>query len=173
MYPRWLGQLTEFAFRKSPANGATWNDDSDLRPKGTFVVRNGKTFAGTHLLVDFFQASNLDDVERMKAALTEAAHAASATLLELNVHRFSDMDGGVSGVAVLAESHISVHTWPAYGFAALDLFMCGSSNPYLAIPVLRNSLAPKKVKVHEFLRGEIQGADMLPADRIRRLESLQ
>jgi S-adenosylmethionine decarboxylase len=122
-------------------------------PKGSFATRDGKQFAGTHLIVDFFQARYLDDVERIKGALVEAVRVTDATLLHIHLHHFSEV-GGVSGAAVLAESHISIHTWPEYGYAALDFFMCGSCNPYLAIPVLRCALAPKNVKVQEFLRGE-------------------
>jgi S-adenosylmethionine decarboxylase len=121
--------------------------------KGSFATRDGKQFAGTHLIVDFLQAINLDDVERIKGALVEAVCVTGATLLHIHLHHFSKM-GGVSGVAVLAESHISIHTWPQYGYAALDFFMCGNCNPYLAIPVLRCVLAPREVKVQEFLRGE-------------------
>jgi S-adenosylmethionine decarboxylase len=160
MRARWLAQLkdlTPWTFRPDLRSFAGLDGE---RPKGSFVLRKGKEFAGTHLLVDFFQATNLDHVDRIKIALTEAAHAAHATLLQLHLHRFTEMGGGVSGVAVLAESHISIHTWPGYGYAALDLFMCGSSNPYLSIPVLRQALSPKRVKVHEFLRGEVDGADI-------------
>jgi S-adenosylmethionine decarboxylase len=122
------------------------------RPKGSFSTRDGKQFAGTHLIVDFLQAINLDNAERIKGALVEAVHVTDATLLHIHLHPFEM--GGVSGVAVLAESHISIHTWPQYGYAALDFFMCGNCNPYLAIPVLRCALVPREVKVQEFLRGE-------------------
>ena len=158
----WIDQLREqiawrFLSEDRPSNGQLLNHS-----KGSFVKRNGKHFAGTHLIVDFFHANNLDDVERTKAALVEATRASGATLLQLHLHRFTEMDGGVSGVAVLAESHISIHTWPQYGYAALDLFMCGTSNPYLAIPVLRNALAPREVKVQELLRGQLRGREMRP-----------
>ncbi len=138
-----------------PINGAQGN------PKGSFITRNGKRFAGTHLFVDFIHATNLDDVERIRAALIEATRASGATLLHIHLHHFSEI-GGVSGVAVLAESHISIHTWPQYGYAALDLFMCGGCNPYLAIPVLRCAMVPRKVKVQEFLRGEAHTLELVP-----------
>jgi S-adenosylmethionine decarboxylase len=123
-------------------------------PKGLFITRNGKQCAGIHLIVDFQHATNLNDFDRIRDALIEAIRAANATLLHIHLHSFSGA-GGVSGVAVLAESHISIHTWPEYGFAALDIFMCGECNPYLALPVLRRALAPQKVRVQEFLRGEV------------------
>ena len=72
------------------------------------------------------------------AALKEAAIIAGATILHSHFHHFSP-NGGVSGVLVLAESHISIHTWPERDFAALDIFMCGACDPHLAIPVLKRA----------------------------------
>jgi len=60
----------------------------------------------------------------------------------------------LAGVAVLAESHISIHTWPEVGYAALDVFMCGSANPDACIPVLREAFSAKRVGVNELLRGQ-------------------
>ena len=61
---------------------------------------------------------------------------------------------GVSGVAVLAESHISIHSWPERGYAALDIFMCGDANPDACVPVLRQAFRPKRIAVSELLRGQ-------------------
>ena len=60
----------------------------------------------------------------------------------------------MSGVAVLAESHISIHTWPEAGYAALDVFMCGKADPDACIPVLREAFKAKRVEVDEILRGQ-------------------
>ena len=108
--------------------------------------------AGTHLIVDLIGASRLDDVAFVEATLRRCAAAADAELLHLHVHRFSDR-GGVSGVAVLAESHITIHTWPERGYAASDLFMCGSAKPRRALAVLKDAFAPAETRVHEHLRG--------------------
>jgi len=62
--------------------------------------------------------------------------------------------GGVSGVAVLAESHISIHSWPEAGYAALDIFMSGAGQPHLAIDVLRDAFGAEDVAVHEHKRGQ-------------------
>ena len=78
---------------------------------------------------------------------------AGATLLHIHLHHFTP-NGGVSGVAVLAESHISIHSWPEYGYAALDVFMCGRTNPRAAIDVLKEAFEPRKVVVKEQLRGK-------------------
>jgi S-adenosylmethionine decarboxylase len=136
-------------------NPATYVSDDDA-PKDYFVTRNGKTFAGTHLIVDLSGAGHLDDVPYIERALIEAVEAADATLLHIHLHHFSP-NGGVSGVAVLAESHISIHTWPERGFAALDIFMCGRADPHKSIPVLERAFKPASLSVQEFLRGELQG----------------
>lgn len=117
-----------------------------------FVVRNGVRCAGTHLIIDLYQAERLDDIAHIEAALRDCVDAASATLLHVHLHRF-EPNGGVSGVAVLAESHISIHSWPEHGYAALDVFMCGNANPDACVPVLRAAFAPKKIAVSEHLRG--------------------
>ena len=80
--------------------------------------------AGVHLIVDLYEAQHLDDIDHIEATLRRCVQAASATLLHIHLHHFQP--NGVSGVAVLAESHISIHTWPEAGYAALDVFMCGS-----------------------------------------------
>lgn len=117
-----------------------------------FIVKNGVEFAGTHLILDFWEASRLDDLALMEQAMRDAVQVAGATLLHIHLHHFTP-NGGISGVAVLAESHISVHTWPERGFAAFDIFMCGDAQPELAIPVLRDAFSPSNVNVSEHLRG--------------------
>jgi S-adenosylmethionine decarboxylase len=118
-----------------------------------FVVRNGVRCAGAHLIVDLYQADRLDDIDHIEETLRRCVAAAGATLLHIHLHHF-EPNGGVSGVAVLAESHISIHTWPEAGYAALDVFMCGSANPDACIPVLREAFSAKRVGVSELLRGQ-------------------
>jgi S-adenosylmethionine decarboxylase len=112
----------------------------------------GRPSAGIHLIVDLIGATRIDDVEHIEATLHHCVAAAKATLLHLHVHRFSD-GGGVSGVAVLAESHITIHTWPERGYAAFDVFMCGEADPHRVLGVLRAAFAPTETRVHEHLRG--------------------
>ena len=124
-----------------------------LQPmKDHFVRRNGKTFAGTHLIVEFAGAEGLNDVERIDRALRQAAAASGASLLHIHTHKFTPQ--GVTGVAVLAESHISVHTWPEKGYGAFDVFMCGDADPHAAVEVLRSAFGPTEVQIVEHLRGE-------------------
>jgi S-adenosylmethionine decarboxylase len=123
--------------------------------KDYFVEKNGLRFAGTHLIVDLWGASHLDSAEVVEAMLREATEVCGATLLYMHVHVFSE-NGGISGVAVLAESHISIHTWPERGYAAVDLFMCGCAEPQKAIPVLRKHFQPEHLQVGEQKRGMVE-----------------
>ena len=120
--------------------------------KDYFVERNGVRFAGTHLLLELWDASGLDDIALAEQALRDATTAAGATLLHIHLHHFSP-NGGYSGVAVLAESHISIHTWPEFGFAAVDAFMCGDCRPQLAVDIIRSALQPASFQLKEELRG--------------------
>ncbi len=86
-----------------------------------FIMRDGVTFAGHHLIIDLWEAEGLDDKERIEAAMRDAVEAAGATLLHIHLHTF-EPNGGVSGVAVLAESHISVQH-----------FQCGGSKSDLPV----------------------------------------
>ena len=122
--------------------------------KDYFVEKDGVKFAGTHLLVDLWGATNLCDPELIDRALREAAEAAGATILHSHFHHFSP-NGGVSGVVVLAESHISIHTWPERDFAAIDIFMCGACDPHLSIPVLQAAFKPATIDLDEQRRGRI------------------
>ncbi len=122
--------------------------------KDYFVTRDGMTYAGMHLLVDLWGARTLNDPAHIDAALREAAEAAGATILHGHFHHFSP-NGGVSGVLVLAESHISIHTWPERDFAAIDIFMCGACDPRRTLPVLRRAFAPERIAVDQQHRGRI------------------
>ncbi len=117
-----------------------------------FITRDGVTFAGSHLIVDLWEAEGLDDKDRIEQAMRDAVDAAGATLLHIHLHTFTP-NGGISGVAVLAESHISVHTWPERGYAAFDVFMCGSAEPRKAVAVLEQAFAPKRVVLGMHKRG--------------------
>ena len=123
-----------------------------IEPKDHFITRNGLTYAGSHLIIDLWEAEGLNDRERIEAALIDAVNEAGATLLHIHLHKFED-GGGISGVAVLAESHISVHTWPEKGFAAFDVFMCGDAQPMKALDVFKKAFQPGRVVVGEHKRG--------------------
>lgn len=126
--------------------------DGHLITQDHFIQRDGIEFAGTHLILDLWGASNLDNLTLMEDSIKAAVEAANATLLHIHLHHFTP-NYGISGVAVLAESHISVHTWPERDFAAFDIFMCGDAKPEKAIPVLEAAFKPTQLNVNELLRG--------------------
>ena len=106
---------------------------------------------GTHLIIDVFDGVGLDDPARIEAALRRAVSAADATLLDLHLHRFAPQ--GVTGVAMLAESHITVHTWPEKAYGAFDTFMCGAADPWAVVDVLAKAFQTENVQVRALSRG--------------------
>lgn len=96
---------------------------------------------GTHLLADLsgVAAARLVDCCQIEALLRKAALAAGAQVLHGHFHSFGP-GMGVTGVLLLAESHISLHTWPEHGFAAIDIFMCGAAQPQLALDIISTTL---------------------------------
>lgn len=141
----------------STSTANTWPSHYNIneqthQPVDHFITKDGVSYAGTHIIIDLWSASRLDDLEHMEDTLIEAVRQVKATLLHIHLHHFQP-NGGISGVAVLAESHISVHTWPEKGYAAFDVFTCGDSEPEAAIEVLKMAFAPKEVIVSQHLRG--------------------
>ena len=107
-----------------------------------------------HGLLDLYgcPAELLRDEQRLTQVLQQAAQTAEATILSSHFHTFGG-EGGVTGVLLLAESHISIHTWPERQYAALDIFMCGDCDPYKGIPVLRKAFLPANLTISEQKRG--------------------
>jgi S-adenosylmethionine decarboxylase len=114
--------------------------------------RSGVPAAGVHLILDLFSATHLADMEVVETTLRRCVDAAGATLLHIHFHRFEPNDG-ISGVAVLAESHISIHTWPEAEYAALDIFMCGQARPERCIEILLEAFKPQRAVMEQILRG--------------------
>jgi S-adenosylmethionine decarboxylase len=108
---------------------------------------------GRHLLADFsgIDAALLSDPQRVERILLQAAQAAGATAIFGKFHHFGE-NAGVTGVLLLRESHISIHTWPEHGFAAIDAFMCGDARPDLAIDVARRAFAPQHMRIEDVAR---------------------
>ena len=127
--------LREPALERGPRDNVTVDEDF-------FIEQDGVRYAGGHLLLDLWGARGLTDP------------SAIATILHSHMHQFGE-GGGCSGVVVLAESHISIHTWPERAFAAIDIFMCGTCDPHRAIPVLRDAFQPTGMSVSEHRRGLI------------------
>lgn len=117
-----------------------------------------QTFPSKHLILDVWGARHLDDTVYIENALIAMIEGAGATLIKMSFHNFSP-NGGVTGIALLAESHISIHTWPEYEFAAFDIFMCGNADVEKALPILEKYFTPKKVTKKLLLRGELNQSE--------------
>jgi S-adenosylmethionine decarboxylase len=125
----------------------------DTRITDQAEIVQAQPFApGLHLLVDFWECRGLRDAEGIEQVLREAAAACGATVLGVMLHSFGG-SGGITGVALLAESHISIHTWPETGYAALDIFMCGRCDPRNALPALEAWLSPGSTRIMQHRRG--------------------
>ena len=112
--------------------------------KDHFIVNDftGEEYAGQHYILDIWGFdTSLRDVD-FDVILLKASEIANAKRLYGHVHKFND--GGLSGVAVLEESHISFHTWPQREYVAFDIFMCGDTSPEASVEYLIKTLKPKK-----------------------------
>jgi S-adenosylmethionine decarboxylase proenzyme len=106
-----------------------------------------KKALGTHILLELFDCNpnTLINIQHVKDAMIRAAQAAKANIVDTFFHQFKPY--GVSGVVVVEESHLSVHTWPEYGYAAVDLFFCSENVlPEKAKDVLREAFEPTEMK---------------------------
>ncbi len=111
---------------------------------------------GRHILVEFYgcDVSLLNKASALKEVMEDAARAARATVVNSFIHQFSPY--GVSGVVVIAESHLTIHTWPEYGYAAVDLFTCGEDiDPWKCYYYLEEKLKSKHSTTMELRRGTL------------------
>jgi S-adenosylmethionine decarboxylase len=119
----------------------------DLCPETTPVPH-----VGQHLLIDLWGAKNLDDLDVVQTTILESTHACGANLIVLKLHQF-EVGNGITGVAILSQSHMAIHTWPEIGYAAIDLFVCGTNDPHMIIPILHAYFTPTQIKIAEQKRG--------------------
>ena len=115
------------------------------------IVENGISYAGKHLLIDFYGCRHHGSLEEIEKIMRDSCIATGATVLFSYLHPFAG--GGVSGAVILAESHESIHTWPEAQFVSLDIFVCGKCDPYLAVPVLQQWFLPARSSVKMEMRG--------------------
>ena len=115
---------------------------------------NNASYAGMHLIVDLWGSNPdiLKDSDAVRTSLIRAAKKAGATILADNFHYFGD-ECGVTGVVVLSESHISIHTWPEECYAAVDIFMCGNCDPRDAVKVIVDALEATDYDTNLLFRG--------------------
>jgi S-adenosylmethionine decarboxylase len=122
---------------------------------------------GRHIILEMWECQNLDSVETAEQALRDMVVALEVNLLDLRVYPFSPI--GVTGIAIVSESHLVIHTWPEYGYAAVDIFTCGAPrDPQDAVSVLREHFQPGRIGVMEINRGQLD----LPDDRRPREDRL-
>jgi len=111
---------------------------------------------GNHIIAEFLYCKNLSNHEQLETVLRSAAQRANATILSVTTHQFEpdlfDV-AGMTGVAVLLESHISVHTWPEYDYASIDVYTCRNISVEKALEVLQEFFQPKKVRAITITRG--------------------
>ncbi|HEX2897558.1 MAG TPA: adenosylmethionine decarboxylase [candidate division Zixibacteria bacterium] len=115
---------------------------------------------GRHLIAEFADCDGqkLADVDFIEDCLNEAVRKSGATIINSVFHRYNPQ--GVSGVVVIAESHLSIHTWPEYNYAAVDFFTCGESvDPYKAYRYMKRMLKSKTSQLSELDRGIPSEAD--------------
>lgn len=109
---------------------------------------------GRQILVEYYDCkkSKLNDVSYIENSLLQATKASKATIISHNFHKFSPY--GVSGVVVIAESHVAIHTWPEYNYAAVDIFTCGETiDPWVIQEHLKEYFESKNVSSMEMKRG--------------------
>lgn len=113
------------------------------------------TALGNHILVEFMNCDPhiMNDVAQIEKDMVEAAQVAGATVINSTFHHFSPF--GVSGVVVIQESHLAIHTWPEYGYAAVDLFTCGEMDAWISFDRLKESFKAKSYSAIEMRRGSV------------------
>lgn len=116
-------------------------------------IINPKEKLGTHIIAEIYFTDNsvLNDEKKIREALEEASVAGNMTVINTSSHQFSPH--GVTALVLLAESHISIHTWPEHSYAAVDVFACGKGIPEKSLEKLKEILPVKKIKVVKFDRG--------------------
>ena len=115
------------------------------------VQRNGSRI-GVHIIADFWGGKVVESYRELKDLLTKAAKRGKNTPLKFVLHKFSPQ--GITGVVLLAESHIALHTWPEFQYIAIDIFTCGkNSKPEEALKFLQGELRPKRTRVRKIKRG--------------------
>jgi S-adenosylmethionine decarboxylase proenzyme, Bacillus form len=131
-----------------------------------FLKLEGLGVLGYNIFADMYGCDTklLDDIKYLNRLLREAANAGNMHIVKVFFHKYSPQ--GITGLVIVKESHIALHTWPEYAFASVDIFLCGNnSNPYKTLKHIENGLKPSKVitksiergVIHEELTEEVMG----------------
>jgi len=112
-----------------------------------------RSYAGIHLIAEFWKGRIIEDSKTIERILITAAKKSKNTPLKIVIHKFNPQ--GLTGIVLLAESHIAIHTWPQINYIAIDIFTCGEkSMPARALNYLKQKFQPKKVFIKKIKRGE-------------------
>ena len=108
---------------------------------------------GTHVIAELFSCNefHINNTKKVEEVMLAAAKLSRATVIKHFFHKFSPY--GVSGVVVIAESHFTIHTWPEYGYVAVDIFTCGEFDYQSALNYIKNKLETERCSVFQFQRG--------------------
>lgn len=120
---------------------------------------------GRQILVEFYDCNpdKINNVDFIESSILTATRTSGATIISYNFHKFSPH--GVSGVVVIAESHVSIHSWPEYNYAAVDIFTCGDTiDPWVIQEYLKEDFESKNISSMEMKRGmfKVQPGEKLP-----------
>lgn len=141
----WVPQKKEFRANPSPLV----KRDQEGR-----MVRGKQKYVGIHLIADFWYGETIENPKELERILIEAVKKAKNTFLKVFIHKFSPQ--GITGVVLLAESHLTFHSWPEINYLAIDIFTCGEKAlPQQALEYLKKVFKPKKIKIKEIKRGQL------------------
>ena len=119
---------------------------------------------GRQILCDMWGCEGLEDADLAESALQEATRAGNATLIRSFVHRFSPH--GITALALIAESHVALHTWPEYGYASVDIFTCGDADPEAILDSLIEAYQPRQVQRLTLERGHLKAGTESDGQRL-------
>jgi len=112
-------------------------------------------YAGIHLIAEFWHGKIIENPKKLERILIRAVKKSKNIPLEIAIHKFSPQ--GITGVVLLAESHVALHSWPEINYLAIDIFTCGEkAMPYLALEYFKKEFQPKKVEIREIKRGKLK-----------------
>jgi len=115
--------------------------------------KNKISYAGIHLIAEFWGGRIIEDSKKIEEILISAAKRGGNTPLKIAIHKFSPQ--GITGVVLLAESHIALHSWPEYNYLAIDIFTCGEKSfPHKSLDYLKEVFSPQRVEIKEVKRGQ-------------------
>ena len=121
--------------------------------RGKKKIKSKDSHIGIHIVADFWGGRIIESSHELKILLTDAARKGNNTPLKFALHKF--LPQGITGVVLLAESHISFHAWPEFAYTSIDIFTCGkNSKPEESLKFFRKELLPQTVRIRRVKRGE-------------------